>query len=46
MTDVVDNREAGRFELELDDGEVAFAAYQLLDGNRILFPHTIVPEEH
>ena len=40
---VVDNREAHRFELELDGGDVAVAAY-LLDGGRIIFPHTVVPE--
>jgi len=40
---VVDNREARRFELELDGGDVAVAAYRL-EGGSIIFPHTVVPE--
>lgn len=45
MNDVRDNQEEGRFELVLDDGQVAFAEYRLA-GERIIFPHTVVPEEH
>ena len=40
--DVVNNAEAGRFEVRLGD-EVAFAEYRLL-ASGILFPHTLVPE--
>lgn len=39
--EVIDNAEAGRFEVHLD-GEVAFAEYRLLESG-ILFPHTVVP---
>jgi len=46
MTDVVNNKIAHRFELPLGDGATGFAEYRLLDGNRILFPHTVVPEDH
>lgn len=46
MTDVVNNTAAHRFELDLGDGAIGFAEYRLLDGDRILFPHTVVPEGH
>ena len=39
--EVVNNAEAGRFEVHLD-GQVAFAEYRLL-ASGILFPHTVVP---
>jgi uncharacterized protein len=42
---VIDNRERSRFEIDLGDGEVAFAAYDLLPG-AIRFYHTVVPESH
>ena len=42
---VRDNAERHRFELELDDGSVAFAEYNLLSG-QIMFTHTEVPEGH
>ena len=40
--DVRDDRAASRFELEAD-GAVAFAAYER-EGDRVVFPHTVVPE--
>jgi predicted GNAT family acetyltransferase len=43
MTDVTNNEQAGRFEVELDC-ETAFAEYQLKQGGSIVFPHTVVPE--
>jgi hypothetical protein len=46
MTDVVINPAHHRFELDLGDGQVGFAEYRLIDGKRILFPHTVVPEGH
>lgn len=46
MSDVVINPDRQRFELDLDDGSLGFAEYRLLDGGRILFPHTVVPEGH
>jgi len=45
MSDVVDNQAAGRFELDLGDDETAIAEYRL-EGRRIVFPHTVVPEGH
>ena len=48
MTDppqVVDNPARHRFEIDLGDGQVAFAAYNLLPG-AIRFYHTVVPEGH
>jgi predicted GNAT family acetyltransferase len=42
---VTDNRAHNRFEIDLGDGELAFAAYNLLPG-AIRFYHTIVPESH
>lgn len=42
---VRDNREEERFEILLDDGDVAFAEYKRLK-NAILFPHTVVPRKH
>jgi predicted GNAT family acetyltransferase len=46
MSEVVMNPAHQRFELDLGDGAVGFAEYRLLDGDRILFPHTVVPEGH
>jgi len=40
-----DNIERHRFEIDLGDGEFAFAAYNLLPG-AIRFYHTVVPESH
>ena len=40
--EVVDNRTGGRFEVHLG-GEIAFAEYRL-EGDSIVFPHTIVPD--
>lgn len=48
MTDapiVRDNPEHQQFEIDLGDGELAFAAYKLLPG-AIRFTHTEVPESH
>jgi predicted GNAT family acetyltransferase len=45
MSEVRDNVQAGRFEIAFDDGEVAFAAYQI-EGDSIVFPHTVVPEQY
>lgn len=43
---VVRNNEAkSRFEIALDDGDVAFAEYRLVD-DRVVFPHTLVPRAH
>ena len=42
---VRDNVEHGRFEIDLGNGEYAFAAYHLLPG-AISFYHTVVPESH
>jgi predicted GNAT family acetyltransferase len=42
MPDVIDNRDASRYEL-VEDGHKAVAAYQLA-GDTITFTHTIVPE--
>ena len=43
--EVIRNEKLCRFEISLPDGEVAFADY-LLDGGRIVFPHTVVPRAH
>ena len=42
---VRDNPSRHRFEIDLGDGEIAFAAYNLLPG-AIRFYHTVVPESH
>ncbi|MFL6779311.1 MAG: GNAT family N-acetyltransferase [Sphingomicrobium sp.] len=42
---IVDKPERHRFEIDLGDGEFAFAAYNLLPG-AIRFYHTVVPESH
>lgn len=42
---VVDNVARNRFEIDLGNGEFAFAAYNLLPG-AIRFYHTVVPESH
>lgn len=42
---VRDNPTRHRFEIDLGDGDVAFAAYNLLPGE-IRFYHTEVPENH
>ena len=41
----IDNPARHRFEIDLGDGEIAFAAYQLHPG-AIEFYHTFVPESH
>jgi hypothetical protein len=42
---IIDNPAHQRFEIDLGDGEYAFAAYNLLPG-AIRFYHTVVPESH
>ncbi|HEU0310561.1 MAG TPA: GNAT family N-acetyltransferase [Sphingomicrobium sp.] len=42
---VVDNPTRHQFEIELGDGEYAYAKYNLLPG-AIRFYHTVVPESH
>lgn len=42
---VADNPARHRFEIDLGDGEFAFAAYRLHPG-AIEFYHTVVPESH
>jgi len=43
MSDVIDNRDNHRFELEVE-GHIAIEHYKL-DGNIITFEHTEVPKE-
>lgn len=43
MSDVV--RTPSRFEIALDDGETAFAAYEIV-GDSIIFPHTVTPRAY
>jgi predicted GNAT family acetyltransferase len=43
--EVVNNRERGRFELQLSDGDLAFADFHLIAG-QVIFPHTVVPVAH
>ena len=43
--DVINNKEDRRFEIQFDDGALAYAAYNLLDG-KVMFPHTVVPTQH
>jgi len=48
MTDqptVRDNPDRNQFEIDLGDGEFAYAKYNLLPG-AIRFYHTVVPESH
>ena len=42
---VIDNPARHRFEIDLGDGEFAFAQYNLLPG-AIRFYHTVVPDSH
>lgn len=42
---VINNAVEQRFEILLDDSQVAFADYSLLEG-KVMFPHTVVPPEH
>jgi hypothetical protein len=42
---VRDNPDRNQFEIDLGDGEFAFAKYNLLPG-AIRFYHTVVPESH
>jgi predicted GNAT family acetyltransferase len=42
---IVDNPEKHRFELDLGDGSLAIAEYNLLEG-KIVFTHTEVPPGH
>jgi predicted GNAT family acetyltransferase len=42
---VSDNRERSQFEIDLGNGEFAYAKYELLPG-AIRFYHTVVPESH
>lgn len=41
----IDNPARHRFEIDLGDGEFAFAQYNLLPG-AIRFYHTVVPDSH
>jgi predicted GNAT family acetyltransferase len=46
MSEIVrDNPDRHRFEIDLGDGSVAYAAY-MLSPSKITFTHTEVPEEH
>ena len=42
---VLDNPERHRFEIDLGDGQFAFAEYTLPEG-KIMFTHTEVPQSH
>jgi hypothetical protein len=42
--DIRNNEQESRFETTID-GSVAFAEYDLEEPNRIVFTHTIVPDE-
>lgn len=42
---VVRNEERQRFEILLDDGQLAFSDYRLVSG-KVIFPHTVVPPAH
>jgi len=42
--DIQDNKEKSQYETTVD-GTVALAAYELEPENRIVFTHTIVPQE-
>jgi predicted GNAT family acetyltransferase len=42
--DIRNNEQESRFETTVD-GQVAFSQYELEDPNRIVFTHTVVPEE-
>ena len=42
---VLDNSERHRFEIDLGDGQFAFAEYTLPAG-KIMFTHTEVPQSH
>jgi len=42
---VVDNPERSQFQIDLGNGEFAYAKYNLLPG-AIRFYHTVVPESH
>lgn len=42
---VIRNDDQQRFEIRLDDGQVAFADYRLIKG-KVIFPHTVVPPAH
>lgn len=42
--DIKNNEQASQFETTVD-GVTAYAAYDLEDPNRIVFTHTIVPDE-
>jgi len=41
--DVVNNKEAGRFEMKIGD-QIAFSTYRIVEDN-IIFSHTVVPIE-
>jgi len=43
-SDIRHNEAESRFETVID-GTIAFTEYELEDSNRIVFTHTIVPEE-
>lgn len=43
--EIVNNTEASRFEMLLDDGAVAFLEYTR-EGDHIVYTHTEVPSQH
>lgn len=43
--EVIHNPEATRFEIQLDDGQIARVEYDIA-GNNIIFTHTEVPPEY
>jgi uncharacterized protein len=45
MIEVHDNADGHRFETRFADGSIAFAEYRI-EGDRIIFPHTVVPPAH
>lgn len=40
-TNVVNNRERSRYELHKDGSVIGFADY-IVDGGRVIFPHTVI----
>lgn len=45
MAQVIHNSARQRFEIALDDGALAIADYRRV-GDRLIFPHTVVPSAH
>jgi predicted GNAT family acetyltransferase len=44
--EIINNTEASRFELRLEDGAVAFLDYVAADDGHIVYTHTEVPSQH